>query len=155
MNPIRRIFLKAGSSAGLIATAVAAGLIRPGRALADWDKAAFSATRIADVFAVIGASGAVPSADLVLNTPGVAEKDAAVQVEVVVALPDVEFIAILAENVPNPLIAQFTLVNFGGMLSTRIKMHETKGACHRQGRRYFLQRPQGSQNHRWRLRQLE
>jgi sulfur-oxidizing protein SoxY len=125
MNPTRRIFLKAGSSAGLIATAVAAGLLKPGQALADWDSAAFSATSMTDAFVAIGASGAVPSADLVLNTPGVAEKDAAVQVEVVTALPDVEFVAILAENVPNPLIAQFTLANFGGMLSTRIKMHET------------------------------
>jgi sulfur-oxidizing protein SoxY len=125
MNPTRRIFLKAGSSAGLIATAVAAGLLKPGQALADWDRAAFSATSLADAFVAIGASDAPPSADLVLNTPGVAEKDAAVQVEVVTALPDVEFVAILAENVPNPLIAQFTLANFGGMLSTRIRMHET------------------------------
>jgi sulfur-oxidizing protein SoxY len=125
MSLTRRIFLKAGSSAGLIATAVAAGLLKPGQALADWDSAAFSATSMTDAFVAIGASGVVPSADLVLNTPGVAEKDAAVQVEVVTALPDVEFVAILAENVPNPLIAQFTLANFGGMLSTRIRMRET------------------------------
>jgi sulfur-oxidizing protein SoxY len=125
MDTIRRLFLQAGSSAGLIATAVAAGLLKPGQALADWNSAAFSATSLTDVFAVIGASGAVPSKDLTLNTPGVAEKDAAVQVEVVTPLPDVEFIAILAENFPNPLIAQFSLANFGGMLSTRIRMHET------------------------------
>lgn len=125
MNTTRRLFLKAGGSAGLIATAVTAGLLKPGRALADWNRTAFSATSMTDALAVIGASGAAPSSDLALNTPSVAEKAAAVQVEVVTALPDVESIAILAENAPTPLIAQFTLTNFGGMLSTRITMHET------------------------------
>jgi sulfur-oxidizing protein SoxY len=125
MNTTRRLFLKAGCSAGLIATAVAAGLLKPGRALADWNSAAFSATSMADALALIGASGAAPSTELALNTPGVAVKDAAVLVEVVTALPDVESIAILVENVPTPLIAQFTLTNFGGMLSTHIRMRET------------------------------
>ena len=46
-------------------------------------------------------------------------------VEIRTTLPDVESIAILAENDPTPLIAQYSVTDFDGMLTTRIKMHES------------------------------
>jgi len=125
MNTTRRLLLKAASSAGLIASAVAAGLLKPGHALADWDSAAFSAIRLTDALAAIGASSATTSLDVVVKTPDTAENGAVVPVEVVSTLPDVESIAILAEKNPTPLIAQYTLSDFDGMLTTRIKMRET------------------------------
>jgi len=125
MNATRRLLLKAASSAGLVATAIAAGLLKPGRSLADWDSAAFSATRLTDALAAIGASSATTSLDVVVKTPDTAENGAVVPVEVVTTLPDVESIAILAEKNPTPLIAQYTLSDFDGMLTTRIKMRET------------------------------
>jgi sulfur-oxidizing protein SoxY len=124
MNTTRRLLFKAASTAGLIATAIAAGLLKPCRALAEWDSVAFSASSLADALAAIGASGATSSPALELKTPGIVENGAAVPVEVVTTLPDVESIAILAENDLTPLIALFTLADFGGMLSTRIKMRE-------------------------------
>ena len=125
MNSARRLLLKAAGSAGLLTSAVAAGLLKPGRALAEWDSAAFSATRLTDALAAIGASGATTSLDVVVKTPDIAENGAVVPVEIVTTLPNVESIAILADKNPTPLIVQYTLTDFDGMLTTRIKMRET------------------------------
>jgi sulfur-oxidizing protein SoxY len=92
MNTTRRMLLKAAGSAGLIASGVAAGLLNPVRALADWDSAAFSATRLTDALAAIGASGAATSLDVVVKTPDIAENGAVVPVEIVTTLTNVESI---------------------------------------------------------------
>jgi sulfur-oxidizing protein SoxY len=125
MNTTRRLLLRATGSAGLITTAVAAGLLKPGLVVADWNSAAFRATKVDDALAGIGASGATTSLDIVVKAPDIAENGAVVPVEVRTTLPNVESIAILAEKNPTPLIAQYTLTDFDGMLTTRIKMRET------------------------------
>jgi sulfur-oxidizing protein SoxY len=125
MNSIRRHVLKAAGSAGLIGTAIAAGLLKPGQALAAWNEAGFSATKSADALAAIGASGAAASNDLQVKAPDIAENGAVVPVEVITTLPNVESIAILGEKNANPLIAVYTLTDFDGSLSTRMKMGQT------------------------------
>ncbi|MDP1644289.1 MAG: thiosulfate oxidation carrier protein SoxY [Thiobacillus sp.] len=125
MNTTRRLLLKSAASAGLIATAVAAGLLKPGQALADWNSAGFSATKPADALAAIGAGGATPSPDIVVKTPDIAENGAVVPVEVVTTLVNVESIAILGEKNAYPLVALYTLSDFDGSLSTRIKLGQT------------------------------
>lgn len=125
MNTTRRLLLRSAASAGLIATAIAAGMLKPNRVLADWDSEAFSATKAADALAAIGASSAASSRDIVVKAPDIAENGAVVPVEVVTTLPDVESIAILGEKNPFPLVALYTLSDFDGFLSTRIKMGQT------------------------------
>jgi sulfur-oxidizing protein SoxY len=125
MNSIRRYVLKAAGSAGLIGTAIAAGLLKPGQALAAWNEAGFSATKTADALAAMGASGAAASNDVQVKAPDIAENGAVVPVEVVTKLADVESIAILGEKNANPLIAIYNLTDFDGSLSTRMKMGQT------------------------------
>ncbi|MCU0810395.1 MAG: thiosulfate oxidation carrier protein SoxY [Thiobacillaceae bacterium] len=125
MNSIRRHVLRAAGSAGLIGTAIAAGLLKPGQALAAWNDAGFSATKSADALAAIGASAAAASNDVQVKAPDIAENGAVVPVEVVTALPNVESIAILGEKNANPLIAIYDLTDFDGSLSTRVKMGQT------------------------------
>ena len=125
MDSIRRHVLKAAGSAGLIATAIAAGLLKPGQALADWNAAGFGATKPADALASIGATGAAASGDVVVKTPDIAENGAVVPVEVITTLPGVESIAILGEKNINPLVAMYDLTDFDGSLSTRIKLGQT------------------------------
>jgi sulfur-oxidizing protein SoxY len=125
MNATRRLLLRSATSAALVATAVAAGLLKPGRALADWNSAAFSAKKAGDALAAIGADGASPSQDIVVKAPDIAENGAVVPVEVSTSLPDVESIAILGEKNVYPLVALYALSEFGGSLATRIKMGET------------------------------
>jgi sulfur-oxidizing protein SoxY len=125
MNTTRRVLLKSATSAGLIATAVAAGLLKPGQAFADWNGAGFSATKPADALAAIGAGGAAESKDIQVKAPDIAENGAVVPVEVVTTLANVESIALLGEKNATPLIAQYTLTDFDGFLSTRMKMGQT------------------------------
>jgi sulfur-oxidizing protein SoxY len=125
MNTTRRHVLKAAASAGLVGTAIAAGLLKPGLVLADWNSAGFAATKAADALAAIGATGATDSRDIQVKAPDIAENGAVVPVEVVTTLPDVESIALLGEKNANPLIALYTLTDFDGFLSTRMKMGQT------------------------------
>ncbi len=125
MNATRRQVLKGAASAGLIGAAVAAGLLKPGQALADWNSAGFNATNTADALAAIGAGGAADSGEITVKAPDIAENGAVVPVEVTTKLENVEFIAILDEKDPNPLIAEYKLTDFDGLLATRIKMAQT------------------------------
>jgi len=125
MNSTRRHLLKAAGSAGLVATAIAAGLLKPGQALADWNSAGFTATKPADALAAIGAGGAAETKDVQVKAPDIAENGAVVPVEVVTSLPGVESIAILGEKNVNPLIATYQLTDFDGSLSTRMKLGQT------------------------------
>ena len=125
MNATRRLLLKSAASAGLIATAVAAGLLRPARVLADWNSAAFAARQVGDALAAIGAGAATATADVVVKAPDIAENGAVVPVEVVTPLAGVESIAILGEKNVYPLVALFALAEFDGSLSTRIKLGQT------------------------------
>lgn len=125
MNTTRRVLLKSATSAGLIATAVAAGLLKPGQAFADWNSAGFTATKPTDALAAIGASGAAESKDIQVKAPDIAENGAVVPVEVVTTLANVESIALLGEKNSNPLIAEYKLTDFDGFLSTRMKMGQT------------------------------
>lgn len=125
MNTTRRLLLKSATSAGLVAAAVAAGLLKPGEALADWNSAGFTATKAADALGAIGASGAAASSNVEVKAPDIAENGAVVPVEVVTSLPNVESIALLGEKNANPLIAIYALTDFDGSLTTRMKMGQT------------------------------
>ena len=125
MNTQRRHFIQGAASASLVATAIAAGLLKPGQVLADWNTAGFTATKAADALAAIGATSATESKDIVVKAPDIAENGSVVPVEVVTTLPNVESIAILGEKNANPLIAQYLLTDFDGMLSTRMKLGQT------------------------------
>jgi sulfur-oxidizing protein SoxY len=109
----------------LVVTAVAAGLLKPGQAFADWNSAGFTATKPADALAAIGAGGATVSKDIHVKAPDIAENGAVVPVEIVTTLPNVESIAILGEKNINPLIAQYALTDFDGSLSIRMKLGQT------------------------------
>jgi sulfur-oxidizing protein SoxY len=117
--------LKAAASAGLVGTAIAAGLLKPGQAFADWNSAGFTATKPADALAAIGATGATESKDIQVKAPDIAENGAVVPVEVSTTLPNIESIAILGEKNANPLVAQYALTDFDGFLSTRMKLGQT------------------------------
>ncbi len=125
MNRQRRTFLQGTASASLIATAIAAGLLKPGQVLADWNAAGFSATQAADALAAIGGTGAAESKDITIKAPDIAENGSVVPVEVVTTLPNVESIAILGEKNTNPLVAHYKLTDFDGSLATRIKLGQT------------------------------
>ena len=125
MNPMRRNMLKGTAGVGVLSVAVAAGLLKPGQVLADWNQAGFDAKQPADALASIGASSAANSPNIDLKAPDIAENGASVPLEITVSMPDVESLAILAEKNVYPLIADYKLTDFGGFIATRIKMAQT------------------------------
>ena len=113
--------------AGLLAGAFAAGIWRPVKALAaDWNQSGFDSKAMADALRSIGATTSIDSTDILIKAPEIAENGAVVPVEVTSRIPNTEFIAILAEKNPFPLIGTFNLLNGAqGFVSTRIKMGQT------------------------------
>jgi sulfur-oxidizing protein SoxY len=126
MNNQRRNVLKTGSGAALLSVLAAAGIITPGMALADWNKAAFEAKSMADTLKALGAGSPAESKDVQVTGPDIAENGAVVPVGVASTLPNVTMLAILIEKNPNALTASFTLPE--GTLAnvqTRVKMGQT------------------------------
>ncbi len=127
MNQLRRLILKGGGAGGVLACALAAGLLRPTRAhAAEWNRTAFESKTLADALKNIGAAGAAESADIHIRAPEVAENGAVIPIEVSCRMADAESIALLAEKNPFPLMAQAQLAGGSeGYLNTRFKMGQT------------------------------
>ena len=86
MNNHRRNVLKSGSGAALLGMLAAAGIITPGMALADWNKAAFDAKSMADTLKALGIAGTTDSKDVQVTGPDIAENGAVVPVGVSLSL---------------------------------------------------------------------
>jgi len=108
MDEARRVVLRSAGATGALAAALAAGLLRPQRALAaTWNKAAFGAKNPADALKGIGAADAAESKDVVIDLPQIAENGAVVPIEVTSNVPGTTSIAVLIEKNPFPLAAKF------------------------------------------------
>ena len=73
MNNQRRNVLKTGSGAALLSVLGVAGIIKPGMALADWNKLAFDAKSMADTLKAMGAAAPADSKDVHVTGPDIAE----------------------------------------------------------------------------------
>ncbi|MBI4204987.1 MAG: thiosulfate oxidation carrier protein SoxY [Betaproteobacteria bacterium] len=127
MNELRRTFLKLSGSAGTLALATAAGVLKPGPAwAAEWNQDAFAAKAVSDALKNLGATNLIESKDIVITAPDIAENGAVVPVAVTSKIANTQSISILSEKNPFPLAASFTVSNGGeGYVSTRLKMGET------------------------------
>ena len=126
MNALRRNVLKGATGAGVIAVAVAAGLLKPTQAMAAWNKAAFEAKNVGDAMKGLGATSPVDSKDITIQAPDIAENGAVVPVEVTSGIAGTSSIAIIAEKNATPLVSNFNLSGGAqGFISTRIKMGQT------------------------------
>jgi sulfur-oxidizing protein SoxY len=126
MNNQRRTVLKTGSGAALLSMLAAAGIITPGMALADWNKAAFDAKSMADTLKAMGISQPADSKDVQVTGPDIAENGAVVPVGVTSAIPGTTMMAILIDKNPNALAASFTLPEgTEANVQTRVKMGQT------------------------------
>ncbi|OGA05816.1 MAG: thiosulfate oxidation carrier protein SoxY [Betaproteobacteria bacterium RIFCSPHIGHO2_12_FULL_69_13] len=121
MNVVRRLLLvRAG------AAALALGLLAPIRALAAWSKDAFAAKKADDALKSLGASGAEPSKDIVIEAPQIAENGAVVPIEIASTVPGTTSIAVLIEKNPYPLAGKFDFME-GALpfVKLNVKMAET------------------------------
>lgn len=127
MDASRRKALKAGGGAALLGALFAAGFLKPEEVqAAEWNKAAFDGTTMAETLQAMSATGAARSASIAITAPDIAENGAVVPVGVQSSLPKTESIAILIEKNPNMLAASFDLpAGTEPVVGTRVKMRQT------------------------------
>ena len=123
----RRVFLKRSLSASTLGVAVGAGLLSPQAILAAWNEATFKAKTEKDAIAsAMGDASTIPSADITIKAPDIAENGAVVPVAVNTSIADVTSIAMLVEKNGTPMSAIFNLpAGTIADVSTRLKMGKT------------------------------
>jgi len=123
MNSSRREMLRGSAVLGL---AVTAGLLKPGSAWADWNKAAFDTKTLSDVVKALGGATPAESNLISITSPDIAENGAVVPFTIESKLPKTENVAILIEKNPNILAANFSIPDgTQPWVNTRVKMGQT------------------------------
>lgn len=106
--------------------AVGALMVLPLKLLARNTEAFAAKEADATIKALLGDKPLMPSDDIVLKVPDIAENGAVVPVTVSTSIADVRRISLIIDQNPNPLSASFKLLP-GGVadISTRIKMGQS------------------------------
>ena len=102
-------------------------LAKPFAALAaSWNKDAFGAKTTADALKSLGAVGAAPSKDILIEAPQIAENGAVVPIEVSSNIPGTSALVVLIEKNPFPLAGRFEFKE-GALpfVKLNVKMGET------------------------------
>lgn len=140
----RRNMLQRSGGVAVLGLAVAAGLVKPGRAFAQqagWNKAAFDTKSFADAVKAMGGSTPTESKDIqFINTPDIAENGAVVPFTIQSKIPHTQQIALLVEKNPNILAASFTIPEgTEPWINTRAKMGQTSNviALVKAGDKYY------------------
>ena len=108
MDALRRMVLRDAGIGGLLAAALAAGLLRPRRSLAaGWNKDAFGAKTPTDALKEIGIANPLESKDVVIDAPQIAENGGVVPIEITSNVPGTRSIVLLIEKNPFPLVGKF------------------------------------------------
>ena len=131
MNTLRRTLL--GAAAAL--------LLKPFAALAAaWNKDAFGAKSAAEALKSLGAAGAQPSKDIVIEAPQIAENGAVVPIEIQSNIPGTSALAVLIEKNPFPLAGRFSFME-GALpfVKLNVKIGETSDVrvVAQAGERYY------------------
>ena len=125
MNQSRRNALKTGG--GVLALLLAAGIVRPGDALAQQlNQAAFELKTLPEALRALGAQSPAASDAIQIKAPEIAENGAVVPIGVESRLPGTQSITLLIEKNPQPLTASFNIpAGTEPSVSTRVKMGQS------------------------------
>ena len=106
MQQTRRSVMKAGGALGLLAV-LGSTLLKPGRALAAWNKGAFEAKSAIDAMKALGIANPQDSNDIVIRAPDIAENGAVVPIDVTSNIPGTTSISVFIEKNPFPYTGTF------------------------------------------------
>jgi len=82
-------------------------LLKPGRALAAWNKGAFEAKSAIDAMKALGMANAEDSKDIVIRAPDIAENGAVVPIDITSNIPGTTSISVFIEKNPFPYTGTF------------------------------------------------
>jgi sulfur-oxidizing protein SoxY len=101
-------------------------LLRPFAALAAWHNEAFGAKSAGDALKSLGAVNAVPSQEVVIEAPQIAENGAVVPIEITSNVKGTSSILVLIDKNPFPLVGKFDFSE-GALpfVKLNVKMGET------------------------------
>ena len=126
MDSGRRKVLQGSGGLAVLGLAVAAGLVKPGVARAEWNKEAFSTKSFTEAVKAMGGSQPSESKEITINSPDIAENGAVVPFTVSSGLPNTQSISLLIEKNPNILAADFEIPQgTDPWINTRVKMGQT------------------------------
>jgi sulfur-oxidizing protein SoxY len=122
----RRAALKGAGAGSVLAMAMAAGLLRPSDALADWNKSAFEAKTVSDALKSLKVASPAETKDIAIKAPDIAENGAVVPIEIQSNIPGTKSIAVLIEKNPFPYAGSFD-VSQGALpfVALRVKIGES------------------------------
>jgi sulfur-oxidizing protein SoxY len=122
----RRAALKGAGAGSLLAAAMAAGLLRPADALAEWNKSAFESKTLSDALKNLKVAAPVETKDIAIRAPDIAENGAVVPIEIQSNIPGTKSIAVLIEKNPFPYAGSFEFVH-GALpfVALRLKIGES------------------------------
>lgn len=122
----RRTALKQAGAGTTLAAAFAAGLLRPSKALAEWNKNAFESKTMGDALKNLSVASPVETKDIAIKAPDIAENGAVVPIEIQSNIPGTKSISILIEKNPFPYAASFD-VSQGALpfVALRVKIGES------------------------------
>ena len=125
MQQTRRSVIKAGGAAALLA-AFGATLLKPGRALAAWNKGAFDAKSTLDAMRALGVASTEDSKAIEIRAPEIAENGAVVPIDITSNIPGTTSISVFIEKNPFPYTGTFD-VSQGAVpyVHLRVKIGET------------------------------
>ncbi len=107
MNTERRSVLRHTAGAAALGLLAAAGVLRPGLALAAApERAPFAATTLSAALQALGAGNAQTSGEILIGAPDVAENGASVPLDITSRLPGTRRLAVLVDDNPQPLAMQ-------------------------------------------------
>jgi sulfur-oxidizing protein SoxY len=121
MNELRRSVLLS------LQGALALALLKPWAALAAvWNKDAFGAKSTAQALKSLRVSDPVPSADVLIEAPEIAENGAVVPIEIASRLPGTASLLVLVDKNPFPLVGRFDFLE-GALpfVKVNVKIGET------------------------------
>ena len=126
MNQSRRHAFRTGGGAGVLALLLAAGIVKPGKLLAQAGQSAFEVKTLPDALKALGAQNPASSDAIQIMAPEIAENGAVVPIGVESRLPGTQSITLLVEKNPQPLTASFDIpAGTEPSIATRVKMGES------------------------------
>lgn len=126
MDSGRRKVLQGTGGMAFMALAMAAGLVKPGAARAEWNKAAFDTKSFNEALKAMGGGPATESKDIAITSPDIAENGAVVPFTAASRIPNTESISFLVEKNPSILAATFDIPKgTEPWVNTRLKMGQT------------------------------
>lgn len=122
-----------------MAAAMGGSLLAPSVA-AEWPRKAFNADNVADALkAIYGTNSTNDSNAIAIKAPTETANGATVLVSVSTTLPDVDSIAIIVDDNPQPFVMRISLTGAEPYMNASVKVHKTsqiQGIVRSQGKLY-------------------